>query len=371
MKKIKPSIKRKSTASSKVSSAVSQISKVEKPEIVKPREIDIESLVPSPCVGFNLECSSKYQGSFQLGKVANLIGDSHAGKTLFALSIFAECALRERFANYRFIYDDVESANEFDIPYLFGEKTAGRIEEDVRSWTIEEFNDNISRSLDDPRPFIYVLDSFDALTSEAAIALDASNRIKREKGNKTDGSYGDGKPKIMSDFFKLHIQDLKHKDSLIIIISQTRDNLGFGASFNPKVRSGGKALKFYSSHEVWLAMKKKEKVGQRTLRTNVQAKITKNKITGRHGEAEFPILFDYGVDNILSMIQLLKKEKVWTGDGKAWNTHGFCSQKLGTRALIEYIEKRELEEEMAIICQEAYDNIIEKMRPTNRKRKYL
>lgn len=348
-------------------------------ERVERKAVDPMTLIPSPCVPFNLECSGRHEGAFQLGKITNLIGDSHAGKTLFVLSIFAECGLLPRFDEYRFIYDDVERANEFDLEYLFGSKLAERLESPNESalneanecsHTVEQFNDNVARALDDGRPFIYVLDSFDGLTSEMAIATDKENRKLRDAGKESKGSYGDGKAKSMSDFFKLRVADLKHSNSAIIIISQTRDNLGFGAMFNPKVRSGGKALKFFSAHEVWLAMQKKEKKGSRTYITNVQAKITKNKITGRHGEAFFPILFDYGVDNISSCIRFLVQEKLWTKTGQSINTGNFHPDgKVTMSKLISWIEAHDLEKDINELCQQVYDDIIVELSP-NRKRKY-
>lgn len=338
------------------------------------KKIDPEKLIPTPCIPFNLECSGHYQGAFMAGKIVNLIGDSHAGKTLFALSIFAECSMDKRFKDYRFIYDDVESANEFDMEYLFGSKCANRIEseeEGFRSNTFEEFSDSISRELDKGVPFIYVLDSADALDTEAAIELDAENRKKREKGNQTSGSYGDGKAKLFSAFFKKIKRRLSDNNSVLIIISQTRDNIGFGAMFNPKTRSGGKALKFYAFHEIWLAMEKKEKKGDRTYITNVEAKITKNKLTGRHGTARFPILFDYGVDNISSCINFMLKEGFWKGDKKSLNTNGFYpSGNISYQNLVQWIENGGYEEELAKECKKAYDQVINNLKPTHRKRKY-
>lgn len=335
------------------------------------KKIDPLTLIPTPSIPFNLECSGHVEGAFLIGKIVNLIGDSHAGKTLFALSIFAECSLLKRFDNYRFIYDDVESANEFDMAYLFGKKCANRIETDHQSDTFEEYSDSISRALDGDKPFISILDSSDALNTEAAIELDAANRAKREKGNQTDGSYGDGKAKLFSAFFKRIKKKLSDHGSVIIVISQTRDNIGFGAKFNPKVRSGGKALKFYSFHEIWLAMEKKEKKGDRTYITNVQAKITKNKLTGRHGIAHFPILFDYGVDNITSCIDFMIREKSWKGDAKSINTNGFYPPGNISKAnLIKWIESGGFEEELADTCKETYDRVMNDLRPTHRKRKY-
>lgn len=343
----------------------------------KSDKVDPDRLIPTGSTTFNLECSGRIEGAFAMGKIVNLIGDSHAGKTLFGFTVFAECSLEDRFENYRFIYDDVEAANEFDIPYLFGDKVDDRIEQKIRSKTIEDFNDNIARALEDDQPFIYVLDSFDALTSEAAIEKDAENRKAREKGNQIKGSYGDGKAKIASAFFAQRTQDLADKASVLIIISQTRDNIGFGSMFTPKTRSGGKALKFYSFHEIWLACQKKEKTGKRTVVTNVQAKITKNKLTGRHGEAYFPILFDYGVDNISSCINFLLDEGDWTGSKTALNTKGLVPVKVvkgknkhrSRKEVIEYIEDNNLEDELFQLCQETYDDIMEGLKP-KRKRKY-
>jgi RecA/RadA recombinase len=345
--------------------------KSDKPLRVR-RKVNPDELVPTGSTMFNLECSGRIEGAFKLGKIVNLIGDSHAGKTLFGFTVFAECSLLERFDNYRFIYDDVEAANEFDLGYIFNKNVEERIEEGtagIRSRTIEDFNDNLARAIEHPKPFIYILDSFDALTSEAGIDKDEENRKKREKGQEAKGSYGDGKAKIASEMFSKRTQGLSDDQSVVIIISQTRDNIGFGAMFTPKTRSGGKALKFYSFHEIWLACQKKEKSGKRTLVTNVQAKITKNKLTGRHGEVLFPVLFDYGVDNILSCINFLGSEGDWTGSKTAINTKGFTEDKLSLKKLIQHIEDENREDELFELCQITYDNIFESLKP-QRKHRY-
>lgn len=341
-------------------------------------KVDPLELVPTGSTTFNLECSGRIEGAFKRGKMVNLIGDSHSGKTLFGFTIFAECALLERFDKYRFIYDDVEAANEFDLEALFGEDCSNRIEQDYRSKTVEDFNDSVANAIKKNVPFIYILDSFDALTSEASIIKDEENRIARAKGEKTTGDYGDGKPKSFSRFCSMRIQDLSDTGSVLIIISQTRDNIGFGAMFTPKTRSGGRALKFYSFHEVWLACQKKEKTGKRTMITNVQAKLTKNKLIGKHGESYFPILNDYGVDNIKSCINFLMDEGDWTGTKKSINTKGFLEpteNKKGKKihpslqTIVDHIETNDLEDNLFQLCQETYDEIMLKLKP-NRKPKY-
>lgn len=372
IKKIKPIIK----------TAESFENLMEEPEeVVDPDNIDIDELVPVGLTTCHLECSGHYQGAFRIGTLINLIGDSHAGKTLVAFTVFAECNKLEKFDNYNFYYDDVEAANEFNLPNLFGSQCADRIDQSIRSYTIESFNDNIARLLDEGEPFIYVLDSFDALTSEAVIEKDIENRKKREKGQETKGDYGDGKAKIFSRFCSMRIRELRDTGSLLIIISQTRDNIGFGAQFTPKTRSGGKALKFYAAFEIWLACQKKEKKGSRTIITNVQGKITKNKLTGHHGEFYFPILRDYGVDNIMSCINFLMDEGDWTGSKKSVNTKGFLEPETkkvkgketlvhpSIKKIIDYIEEENKEKELFEICEKTYYKIMESLKP-DRKPKY-
>lgn len=343
-------------------------------------EVDPDDLIPTGSTILNLECSGHIEGAFKIGKMVNLIGDSHSGKTLQGFTIFAECNKRSRFNNHRFILDDVEAANEFNVVKLFGKKCAERIDYSIRSSTIESFQDNISRLLESKKPFIYILDSFDGLTSEAAVEKDEENRKKREKGTETKGDFGDGKAKIFSRFCSINIQKLADNDSFLLVISQTRDNMGFGAQFTPKTRSGGKALKFYSSHEIWLACQKSEKEGKRTVRTDVQAKITKNKLTGRHGEALFSVLMNYGIDDIESCVDFLITEGPWIKKtGGVIDTKRFVPNIINAKGdeklpkvqqILEYIETRDKEGELKQLCKIAYDDIMEKLNP-KRKPKYI
>ena len=333
------------------------------------KEIDKSLLIPTGSVLLNLECSGYIEGGYKLGTIVNLIGDSSSGKSLCALTMLAECSIDPRFDEYRLIYDDVEAACEFDIEQLFGKQASERIETDIQSNLFEEFDDNFEQALDDDRPFIYVLDSFDALTTKQALEQAEKNKKAREKGTKESGSYGDGKAKLASGFFSRIVKRLADKKSFLLVISQTRDNLGFGAMFTPKVRSGGKALKFYSTHEIWLACQKKEKKGRRVVITEVQAKITKNKLTGNHGEAYFPIRVFYGIDNISSCIDFLMDEKFWTGTKKSIDTKGFVKDKISKANLIRYIEENDLEEELYALCQKAYEEIMVSLLP-KRKPKF-
>lgn len=290
-----------------------------------------------------------------MGHIVNLIGDSSSGKSMFALSTCAETYHHKDFKDYRFIYDDVENANTFNMPYLFGEDFSKALEapdyEDVDgdliplpSRTIEDFHCNVCDALEGERPFIYVLDSFDALDSDQDIEKIESMRIARKKGNKATGSYGMSKAKKASELLRHICGAVKKTKSLVIVISQTRDDID-PMSFSKKKRSGGKALKFYAHHEIWLSMGGKLKSKDQEIGNLVKAKITKNKITGKSRVIQFPIYYDYGVDDIRSCLTWIDKEKFWV---RKKNTVFADELKIkGTiRNLVPLVEKKNLEEKL-------------------------
>lgn len=334
-----------------------------KEEKVK-RKIDPASLIPSGSTTFNLECSDHIEGAFQLGKFTNMIGDSSSGKSLFCWTSLAECSHDVRFDNYDLIMADCEQAGEFDIPFLFGKKTAARVKnlEDDAPDTVEQFIDQIGDLIEKGKPFIYILDSLDSVTSEAEMLLEATNRKKRKKQQKAEGSYNLEKQKAMSKFFRTTKKALRKMKSAIIIISQTRDNIGFGGFLNPKSRSGGKALKFYSTHEVWGSVGKKKKKNGRTILTETAWKITKNKVTGRHGIAYFNIVQDYGIDDIGSCVDFLIEEGEWKSSSEtSINTKGFAGfeKNASRKELLSKIGKdKSLYQKLKQLCQETYDKVL-------------
>lgn len=269
----------------------------------------------------NLSCSGNVNGGFKLGKCVNIVGDSSSGKTYLCLTALACAAHNKEFDDYELYLDDVESANEFDVRNLFGSSSAERIkspyEEGKSSETIEEFYFTIGRLLDEARPFIYVLDSMDALSSTAEIEKFEENREKYEKGKETKGSYGDGKAKVNSANLRQIVSRLQSTKSLLIIISQTRDNIT--STFAQKTRSGGRALEFYCSYVMWLAklskITKKVNGKDRSIGSQSRLKLTKNKVTGKYHEIDFPILYQYGIDDTDSMINYLLEEKALKKSG--------------------------------------------------------
>ena len=275
-------------------------------------------LVPSGSVMLNLACSDTAEGAWKVGRLVNIIGDSSSGKSLMAMSMLAEICTRPEFDEYRLIYDDAEHALDFDVGKLFGYDLADRLEPPAKdkdgnaiySDTTHSFQANVMKAFDEGKPFIYVLDSFDALTS--VDELDLVNRENKalEQGKSLPGSYGAEKAKHASRILRVIVSKLEQTKSFILIISQTRDDIN-PTTFAQKTRAGGKALKFYASHEIWLAVKEKLKktVANQDYQIGVgiKAKITKNKLTGKLREVEFPIYYSYGIDDLEAGLNWLLK----------------------------------------------------------------
>ena len=299
-------------------------------------------LIPSGSKMLNMACSDNIKGAFALGKIINVIGDSSSGKTLLELSMLSEIANIPAFDDYELFFDDAENALTFNIKKLFGSVLDERLRLDKKSNTVEAFYGNVLRRITKGIPFIYVLDSLDSISADAEI--ERAKQYEEEK-EKKKGSFKTEKPRMVSEMLRVIKGEISETDSLLSIVSQTRDNLGFGAIFTPKVRSGGKALKFYCSHEVWLAVGKKKKKSDLEIGADVMGKVSKNKLTGKKREVTFPIYYDYGVDDLASCIDFLIERKVWTKSKRAVHTSDMF-EEMALPKLINVIEESNREQEI-------------------------
>jgi RecA/RadA recombinase len=235
-------------------------------------------------------------GGWAKGRVINIVGDKSTGKTLQATEICANFVIQYG-PDCRIRYKDTEAA--YDVAYA---ETVGLPTDAVdfgeEIETIEDFERDLTKFCKEiPRgmPGLYILDSLDALSSneEMDVKYDAQGNEK--------GSYGLSKAKKMSALFRRCIRAMKRKDVTLVVISQVRDNIN--AMFGEKyTRSGGKALDFYASQIVWLSelgkIKAKRAGVERKVGVDIKAMVKKNKCGKPWREAEYPIMYDYGVEDV-------------------------------------------------------------------------
>lgn len=268
-----------------------------------------DDLLPTGSTLLNLALSENPYGGWVKGSIANVIGDSHAGKSFLVWQTLAELANDDKFDPYRLIYDDCEAALHFAVVKLFGSRAERRVDygDEHRTELVEKCFFRLKDLLRPkkgqkaPRPMVYVVDSLDGLSSREELDKKEAEIGKRD--------YPD-KPRILSEQLKQVASLVADTRSLVLIVSQTRQNIGvmFGAK---RRRSGGDALRFYSTHELWLAVRGHIRVKERDVGTQVRVRVAKNKLTGKQREVEFPILVDYGIDDLGSMVDWMLEERFW------------------------------------------------------------
>lgn len=240
-------------------------------------------------------------GGWARRRVGNVIGDASTGKTLLmieACANFARATKRKCKINYR------ERERAFDEPYA---EALGMplelVDFDSPTDTVEDLflclQDTIKRAKKDKLPTLEIVDSLDSLTDKA----------EKDRGIE-EGTYGAAKAKQMSQLFRRLIRDLADADVTLIFVSQIRDKIGamFGRKF---ARTGGKALDFYASQIVILSelgrIDKTVKGIKRKSGLKVKALVDKNKVSLPYREAEFRIMFGYGVDDTVACAEMLAK----------------------------------------------------------------
>ena len=329
----------------------------------------------------NLACSNKPYCGFAKGKYYFIVGDSASGKTFLSLTCLAEASVNDNFKDYRFIYDNSEDGALMDIKKYFGKKVYERMEppakalifdseQSIFSSTIEEFYYNLDDAIKRDVPFIYILDSMDSLSSDSEADKFEEKKEAHTKGKKTAGSYGDGKAKMNSTNLRRMIARMRKTGSILIVLSQTRDNMGFG--FETKTRAGGHALRFYACIELWSSVKEK-------IRKNINGKphqigitclikIKKNRITGAEHTLTFPIYYSFGIDDIGGCVNYLIDEGHWkcnAGIVKAKE----MSFEGKIEKLVKHIEENNMEKDLRDLVGDVWNEIQEACQ-VKRKQRY-
>ena len=153
-------------------------------------------------------------------------------------------------------------------------------------------------------------------------------------------------------------------------LNQTRDNLGFG--FAKKTRSGGHALRFYATIELWSSVvgkiEKTIKRKPRQLGIKCKIQIKKNRITGRERSVVIPIYHSTGIDDIGSCVDYLIDENYWPAKGSKVKAEEFGFK--GTKEkLIQMIEENNWEFDLRDLVSDVW-NEIEKACELKRKKRY-
>lgn len=361
-----------------------------------PTNITPERLIPSGSTMLNCACSSNPFGAFAFGSINTIPGKSRSGKSVFELTSFTECAIDERFDDYILMYDDVEQSLGFDLKKLFYPLVAAApdasmgcpkhrlkfpnvdesTESPIPSETIQDFKGTILRMCESGKPFIYVLDSLDALTSTEELEREFKHAIALAKDPDTAktlaGSYKAEKAKHIGEALRMINGYIKHTNSALFIVQQIRQKFNAPKFGQQWTTAGGEAPFFYSFHQLYMhktgTIKSKAKNIDWKIGGETQVDVLKNKITGRLRSAKFNIYEDYGIDDISSCVDFLIKTKTWKSDSGGVTCSDLFSSKVKRDELSNRIERKGLQKEVQTIVGQVWSEVEDELKLDRQKR---
>jgi protein RecA len=232
-------------------------------------------------------------------RMANLIGDKSTGKTLLAVEAAINFLHKHRLGVVRFV--ETEAALDRGYAEHIGIDWS-RIELVEDFSTVEDVFEDLDKLVvrRSRQPILYIIDSLDSLSDRAELARTYD-----------EGTYGATKAKQLSQAFRRLARKLKTSNITVLVVSQTRSRIvSFGRN---KGRSGGEALNFYASQILWLSevskIQRTRNNIKRTVGIEVDALCDKNKVGLPFRTCRMSIFFYFGIDDVLTNLDYLKKVK--------------------------------------------------------------
>ncbi|HEY1082171.1 MAG TPA: recombinase RecA [Prosthecobacter sp.] len=225
-------------------------------------------------------------GGFARGRVVEVYGPESSGKTTLTLTAIAQAQKAGGLA----AFIDVEHALDPNYARRLGVKMDELLVSQPSSG--EEalrICETLVRS-----------NALDVIVIDSVAALVTRQELEGDIGDSTVGAQA----RLMSAALRKLTAIISKARTCCIFTNQIREKIGvmFG---NPETTPGGKALKFYASVRVDIRRIGAIKSSDGTVTGNrTKLKVVKNKLAPPYTEAEFDIMYNEGISNVGSMLDL-------------------------------------------------------------------
>ncbi len=241
-------------------------------------------------------------GGLPRGRVVEIYGPESSGKTTLTLQVIAEAQKLGGTAAF------VDAEHALDPGYA--EKLGVNVDEllvsqpDTGEQALE-ITDMLVRS---GAVDIVVVDSVAALTPKA--------EIEGEMGDSHMGLQA----RLMSQALRKLTANIQRSNTMVVFINQIRMKIGvmFGS---PETTTGGNALKFYSSVRLDIRRIGAIKKGDEVIGNQTRVKVVKNKVSPPFKQAEFEILYGFGISRLGEIIDLGVQHGIVDKAG-SWYSYG-------------------------------------------------
>ncbi|MEN3943933.1 recombinase RecA [Prosthecobacter sp. SYSU 5D2] len=231
-------------------------------------------------------------GGFARGRVVEVYGPESSGKTTLTLTVIAQAQKAGGIA----AFIDVEHALDPNYARRLGVKMDELLVSQPSSG--EEalrICETLVRS-----------NALDVIVIDSVAALVTRQELEGDIGDSTVGAQA----RLMSAALRKLTAIISKARTCCIFTNQIREKIGvmFG---NPETTPGGKALKFYASVRVDIRRIGAIKSSDGTVTGNrTKCKIVKNKLAPPYTEAEFDIMYNEGISNVGSMLDLAMEHDI-------------------------------------------------------------